>query len=451
VKNRTLFLWRILTLLCCLHPLSAADRTIVLGREDRWEDFAQRENLALVPGRWGTLDLALRDDGQPVSAQTDLVLRLDCSPVRDEAGRYAVEAEGSLPTDRHFVRGGGSAAFTGERGPLRLLPGRGSLFAPGTWMGDFSIEFWLNPALLGDGEEIRTWSGARGREGKPTTQGMRCTVRGRRLRWSFDDLFIAPSGEPLSVSLEGITPLVPRDWHHHLLRYDSGSGLLEYLVDGIPEAVTYTTDTGRQSGALRLPFAGDAHRGRLDIGSTFTGFIDELVMLRALQEPCTARYGGQAGSAVSRPFDLGYTGTRLKRSDAVLLTPADSGVFLYYRIYDRPGDEQSAQWRQFLPGQRLQDAHGRFLQLMVELYPDGARSSSPELSELRIVYEQDLPPAPPAALTAVAESGAVKLYWSPVNEADVRGYLVYYGDGPGNYHGTDSAQGASPIDVGRSS
>jgi len=30
----------------------------------------------------------------------------------------------------------------------------------------------------------------------------------------------------------------------------------------------------------------------------------------------------------------------------------------------------------------------------------------------------------------------------------VRGYLVYYGTSPGNYHGTGAGRGPSPIDAG---
>jgi hypothetical protein len=86
---------------------------------------------------------------------------------------------------------------------------------------------------------------------------------------------------------------------------------------------------------------------------------------------------------------------------------------------------------------------------MAELYPDGSRRQTPEVSELRIVYEQDLPPAPPTGFYSEAGDGQVDLYWSSVNEEDVAGYLVYYGSKPGSYHGRDSDLGPSPIDVGR--
>jgi tetratricopeptide (TPR) repeat protein len=86
---------------------------------------------------------------------------------------------------------------------------------------------------------------------------------------------------------------------------------------------------------------------------------------------------------------------------------------------------------------------------MVELYPDGSRRHTPEVSELRLVYEQDLPPAPPTGVYAEAGDGQVRLYWNTVNEDDLGGYFVYYGTEPGSYHGRDSALGPSPIDVGR--
>jgi hypothetical protein len=265
--------------------------------------------------------------------------------------------------------------------------------------------------------------------------------------------------------------LVPRDWHHHLLRYDSRLGLLEYLVDGIPEGIIYTTDTGLERGAVLLPFIGDAGPGQVRVGSDLTGFVDELRISRAfVQEPNLDRYSSNVGIFVSRTFDLGFTGTRLKRIDGVYRTPGDSAVYFYYRMTDRAdADTSEIPWTQFEAGQPLggapglgasqrrtaglgappADNRGRYLQVMVELYPDGSRRQSPEVSELRLVYEQDLPPAPPTGLYAEAGNGQVSLYWSTVNEEDVAGYLVYYGTEPGSYHGRDSDLGPSPIDVGR--
>jgi hypothetical protein len=275
-------------------------------------------------------------------------------------------------------------------------------------------------------------------------------VQDRRLDWVFDNFFTGPTGQAGSIHFRGVTALVPRDWHHHLLRYDSRIGLLEYLVDGIPEAILYTTDSRREQGMILLPFAGDAGPGQVRIGERFTGFVDELRISRAFVEtPSLKRYTNQIGVYQSRTFDLGYTGTELKRIDSVYRIPGDSTVYFYYRMTDRAdADTSTVPWIQFQAGQPLEDSRGRYLQVMVELYPDGARRRSPEVSELRLVYEQDLPPVPPTGLYAVAGNGKVRLYWNRVNEDDIGGYFIYYGSEPGSYRGSDSDLGASPIDAG---
>jgi hypothetical protein len=244
--------------------------------------------------------------------------------------------------------------------------------------------------------------------------------------------------------------LFDREWKGVASCYDSSCGLLEYLVDGIPEAVLYTTVTAGEGGDLLLPLTGDARSGELEIGRGFVGLLDELRISRGFVErPVLARYSGRTGVAVSPPYDLGFTGTRLKRIEAVYDSPSDSGVYFFYRLSDGWDlEERGEEWRPFKPGQELRDARGRYLQVMVELLPDGRRAETPRVSELRVVYEQDLPPPPPTGLYAAAEDGAVHLYWNAVNEQDVRGYLVYYGEAPGHYHGTDSELGASPLDVG---
>jgi hypothetical protein len=345
--------------------------------------------------------------------------------------------------------GSASAGFTGERQGLELAPQAGALFARGTRWGDFTIEFWLHPALLSDGEEVLGWIGSRFRDGHSTAQELRCLVRKRRLAWEFSNFFSGPQDTaPGNFHLEGLTPLLPRVWHHHLLRYDSSSGLLEYLVDGVPEGVTYARDPVQ--GEPLVPHSGEADSAPLILGRGFIGFLDELRISRSfIQDPVLSRYSGASGSAESRPLDLGYTGTRVKRIEALYRTQADSGVFFYYRVADRlQAEDLEGNWRQLRPGEALGEARGRFVQLRVELFPDGRRSVSPRLSELRVVYEQALPPAPPSSLAVVAGNGQVRLVWSPVREEGVRGYLVYYGYEPGNYHGAEGGRGPSPIDVG---
>jgi hypothetical protein len=451
VKKRTLvaaILGGSLCLFC--RPAGTLDRQIVLGREDGWRDVEVAENLTLLSGRWGTLDYVLQDAEYEPTASTDLLIHFNALPSADLTGYYETFRGDLLLSEKVAVLGRASGGFSSGKAGLTLQPLPGALFRQGTWLQDFSIEFWLNPALLQDGEQIFCWKGARWNAQSVLPQEVLCVVQDRRVEWIFDNFFTTPAAGRSEFSFRGITALVPRDWHHHLLRYDSRIGLLEYLVDGVPEAILYTTDSGRETGTILLPFAGDAGPGTITIGGDFTGLIDELRISRTwVGMPSLTRYNGRTGSFQTRTFDLGYTGTRLKRIDAVIRTPGDSAVYLFYRMTDRAdADLSGVSWTQVEPGQPLSDSRGRFLQVMAELFPDGTLRHSPEVSELRFLYEQDLPPAPPTGLHGIPGNGRVRLNWSTVNEEDVAGYLVYYGNAPGIYRGSGSDQGSSPIDVG---
>ena len=124
---------------------------------------------------------------------------------------------------------------------------------------------------------------------------------------------------------------------------------------------------------------------------------------------------------------------------------------IYYRISNKffiPGGE-SPRWNQILPGELLPpEVKGRYLQIMAELFPDGTGTVSPVLSGMKISYEKNLPPFPPAYVFAKAGNGKVIMNWQPVTDPDIAGYMVYYGNKPGLYFGTDSTTGNSPIDAG---
>jgi hypothetical protein len=463
-----------------IQTLAALEQQIVLGREEGWRDFPSVRNLVLRTGMWGTLDFFLQgQEYQPVPGQTDLLLHFDGKAAADQTGHYRLEPDRTLIATNVRQMGAASAGFTNDARGMKLDPGPEALFARGTRWGDFTIEFWLRPELTSDGEELLTWIGSRWQQGKIAPQELRCALRSRRLVWEFVDFFVAeeagapstnapPSVRPRAstqssntaysgtastppsvIRLEGLSRLQPRTWRHHLLHFDSRSGLLEYLLDGVPEAVTYTLDSSA-GGSPLIPYTGGADTAPVYLGRGYTGFMDELRISRAFVEaPVLTRFDGRSGVATSSPLDLGYTGTRLKRIEAVYRTESDSGIFFFYRLADRlTGEELSGDWVQFKPGESLTDARGRWVQLRVELFPDGRGEASPQLSELRVVYEQNLPPAAPAGVQAVAGNSQVRLRWNVVREENLRGYLVYYGPSPGNYHGTGADRGPSPVEVG---
>ncbi len=440
----------ILLILLLAAEASARERIVFLGREDNWADMVYQLGLRLRSGYRGELDLSLRDGEYEPEPETDLLLHFNRAPFIDAAGLYRVV--GAEQRVSPLARlGQGAARFDARDQGLLLEASREAMFAAGQSWDDFSIEFWLYPAALDDGESILDWEGSRRTEEDRLEQRFRVEVHRRRLRWELTNVFFRPDHEPHRIVLEGDRSLIPRSWSHHLLRFEAGTGLIEYLVDGVPRDLRHVTDTGREGGDIYLPYLGQASKSQLRLGVGYSGLIDQLRFSRRyVTDPMLDRTDEVPAVGITRAFDLGHPLSQPTRIDARFQTPGETDVFFFYRLSDDPHFENlHTGWRRFEPGDALPDrAQGRFLQLRVELYPDGRRRESPSVSWLAIRYEQASPPAAPARLWAEPGDGTVRLRWDEVVDPDVDGYYVYYGTRPGQYFGTGAVQGRSPVDVG---
>ncbi len=449
-------------LLLATGPVSGMEKTIELGKDKLWSNLLTLDGVEPVPGRWGFNDIALSSGAYEPDSATDLLLHFDAPAQTDATKNYRLAGTAPLLSDAESALGAASAAFTGARQGVSLQPAANAMFSAGAVWDDFTIEFWLSPASLSDGESILSWSGsARQGTGSSATlasQSLRCSIRDMKLVWDFQNLFALPAENGvthfLPLTLSGTRQILPRVWHHHLLRFDSRTGLLEYMLDGVPEAILHATDSGSETGSIAVPTVGTAYAGPLTVGQGYTGFLDELrISRRFVQDAVSTRFLGRTGSVTSRIIDLGYSDTRIARIEAVTSTPADANVEFFYQIANTWGGKRllktDTDWVPFVPGTDFMDTvKARYVQIMVELYPDGTRTQSPRLSDVRIVYEPNLPPSPPAGLVATPGNGKVTLSWRKVNDLNVKGYLVYYGDAPHTYLGTGATPGDSPVDVG---
>jgi hypothetical protein len=430
------------------------EETLVLGREQKvsWLDIVRTEGLSKVSGKWDSEELVLQDAEYRPDSSTDLLVHFNVHPYQDETDHFEVIQESAITSSKIRVLGRGAAVFQAFRNPLSLIPTEDSVFHSG-WQ-DFSLEFWLYAANMSDREEVLSWNSFQHQtypvdpRQETLPQTLRCRIYNRRLHWEFVNFFV--SENQTDFRLTGATALLPRRWYHHILRFDSTTGMLEYLVNGVPEGVIYITDTGEDGGSVYMPST--TRHGRFLVGQSLTGIIDELRITRSfVDSPNLSRYGDRSGIGISRVFDLEYTGSTLKSIEADYDTPSDTEVYFYYRIANTLKDYQSieAPWRQFDPQSPLPEAaSGRFLQLRVELLADGKLEQTPRISQIVVRYEPDLPPLPPSQVIATAGNAEVTIDWQEVVEKDVKGYLIYYGRSPGIYTATDSAEGDSPIDVG---
>jgi hypothetical protein len=383
-----------------------------------------------------------------VERDTDLLLSFEPQTDGDRAGNYAVQRSGERAGQRARV-GEGAAAFSATGGGMVLEPRPGTLLAPGSSPGDFSVEFWLLPVSANNGEVVLRWEGILGDVVSGRPQSIRVAIHNRRLVWTFENVFQTPEGQRFTATLSGRDLLVPRHWQHHLLRYRADIGLIEYLVDGRVQDVTHTTSSGGEEGDVFVPLIGSRSPRRVEIGSAFSGLMDELrITRRFVTDPNLTPETPDPGHVVFGPIDLGQAGSLLSSVSGSVHVPGRSDVRLYYRIADSDlmGD---GQWVHFERAEKiLPPASGRYVWLRAELYPGEPGDPSPQVRRLEIAYEPNDPPPPPRGVTATPGDGRVTLSWNPVRGDTVQGYRVYYGTRSGEYLGTAASQGSSPIDVG---
>lgn len=186
------------------------EQSIRIGREDNWNNIntAFSQNITLQKGRHGYPDVVLREGEYRPDEKTDMLFHFNADGIRDEAANYRVDGSAGAVTSKMRQYGSGSAVFQREQ-VIYLSPQAGALFSPGSSWFDFSIEFWLYPANLEEGETLFFWQGSDQRSSKVVTQQVICSVRNRRLQWEFINFFIPPDGSEYELTVSGKTQLVP--------------------------------------------------------------------------------------------------------------------------------------------------------------------------------------------------------------------------------------------------
>ena len=452
--------------------LYALEETIILGREMGWGALHHHNTRLLERGFQGYSDIMLLDAAYSWDKHTDLLLHFDSTPLSPSLVRkksdgpgevlwteqqyYTLQPEKIIPDPGKKVFGSGSAMFDrSSRSLLKLVPRQGSLFYPGTDWRDFTIEFWLYPAETESSQKILDWKGVSlpGEWGEtPRSQSISCELSRTRLTWRFESVFRPHDASSFRLELEGKRELMPRQWHHHMLRFDSRTGLVEYLIDGTVEDIAYANHQNRETGTVFLPYLGSAGNRQLSIGEDLSAYLDEFRISSTFRDSAPpARFQDRDGTVLINPVDMQFAASRLVSIESSHETPNDSDIFFFYQLGDSPfyTTADDSNWKAFTPGDIFSpDTRGRYLHLMAAMYPDGKEQQSPVLSDITITYEPDLPPPPPSGLQASPRDGAVLLSWTAVPDPDLEGYRIYYGTAPGRYFGQDSAAGPSPIDVG---
>ena len=438
---------------------SAVERvSIKVGGEGGWDTLESATALQETEGRLSlpALGIAPRA-GSGAQAATDLYLSFDEADFADLAGNYNVESSPSFFADRKLARQGeGAAIFNTSGSGLIARGGNGTLFAQGGHLPSFTISFWLYPSSTKTGSVLFSWRSSIVPESgqNPIYQSILARFDHNRLVWDFSKLWFDPSGKPLSAKLEPDRVTIPKKWSLHQVSYEETTGYLEYRINGRTEAFLYV---GRdaQSGRSAVARGFIGAQADIEIAPKYSGLMDEFKIDRAAMPQVNVEglreiagfYPAAGGKFVTKPIDTGAGISRLVSADISVIEPEGTESEFYVRAGDNCYEwtEDAPQWVPLVNGKPAEEVSGQYIQVAGGLYPDGTRSKTPLLTWISLNIEKENAPWPPLKVRGEAGSGSVKISWNPPADSGVRGYLVYYGEGQGEY----LSQG-SPIDAGSS-
>ncbi len=442
-----LLLWMLLFSVFFGNMTVFSAETVEFGENAAWLDILSAEGVVSAADS-GRIVLRLADIQSRMDSNTQLALSFDSGLVQEDSAHFSVKAAGAEITDYRSARGSGAGLFSGS--PIVLQNNYADFFRPDTLQQGFTLSFHLYPAALRLGEEIFSWTGMDDSGEKNIVQNFSVVVEDRRLVVYCDNIFQDGSGEYHSARLSAYSGLLPRRWSHHFIRYDSALGLLEYYVDGILSASVYVTADGLDDGSGFPVRIGNLSGREVVIGDGFSGLLDDVLFSsRPEQLPAMRRIQPQPGSVVFAPYAFQDARVRIEAIDADFLLPGETAQRGFFRIGNRlnPDGNVAAEWKvlsDLHPGQE----RGRYLQLRFELLPDGNGENAPALAAVRIEYENLPPLISPGNVRLEAVENGLRLSWDSVYDPTVGGYRVYYGCAPGEYFGSDSTAGASPVDAG---
>lgn len=356
--------------------------------------------------------------------------------------------EGRLNLSKMGRRLGQKAAAFAGNNALVFAPGTSTLFF-GSESTEFTIDFWLLPSRLGDGEIVMSYEATMiGKGEQRIRQSIVCYIEGDRLIWRFENIFFTYDEQPVSVEIQG-EMMLKNQWMRHGVRYNAEKNMLEVLDGNVVTDVRYVNNQNKQSSeAITALFFRGTQR-RLKIGEFF-GYLDGFSITPRFVQDLSDAYYMAHGAYVSAAIDL--FGNRPNRIDLQSVTENDSELRVFFRSGSNATilEQSNTPWIPYTLGSDLRyHKFDRFLQVRVDFFAGASAQSSPILNNVIINYDRLPPPPRPGSLTFTREGSGVRVSWQPLMLANVSGYKLYFGENSGDYYGV-IGELSSPLEVGLS-
>ena len=434
--------------LLCINS-AAEQKTVTLGGKSGWTNYSIKSGISDGTGKFGFPAIQLAGKKTDLTDETLMYLSFENGTLAEKTGRYEI-IENHLISSSQNARNKFSGLSRGIEKGIVLKEKKSSYASSSTLGGSFMIEFWISPSLAENGEKLFDWRTSRNKEDYSEFQRVSAVFVNNRLEWTFKNIF--PDFPFEQITVKGFNAVIPGEWSRHTILFNEENGCLEYCVNGMTEDIAYITDTGHEGGMVCLPVIGGSTT--VEICPFYTGKIDDIVTVRSLPKNSGKKlfmsgnepYDLKGGRYVSAPV-LTSPGSELNCLNAITSVPAETSVKFFVRsgenqfewTYDYP------EWKEVLPGEKIEGVKGLYFQVAAELLPDGQGIKSPSVTQIDLTYTVLPPPLPPFYVAAEEGDEQVTLTWSHSVDDNIAGYYIYYGNRPGEYLGSIALEGDSPV------
>ncbi len=425
---------KILTLITILYLFSLnlySQSTLSVGNGSGFIDF-RLNNLEISKGERDKDQLEIKQNEYEPNQETDLLVHFNDKSFSDSANNYVVNQHYANVSDIEKKVGNASAYFFKDRGITFSSNGE-SMFSPGRILGDFTIEFWIYPSKISEHSTVFSWKGVNKVDERFIAQKIKCNFEGRQVVWNFENFFTPDDFSEYTLKLTGKSKLIPNKWSHHLIRYNSHTGLLEYLLNGIPEDIKFSTLSKNEESTIFSPYIGSFSKSEIFIGEDFRGFVDELRISESfIEQPELSKYK-KSGSFESPVIDINGEEIILENITFLDAQQVETTIIYDYRISSIPflGDNDIIEWSSI--DSITPSTTGRYLQIRGDFFSNGNKTVSPSLQNINILWDKIPKPPAPILITATPEKNSIKLQWAPVKHYQIDGYYIYFGSESNKY------------------
>jgi hypothetical protein len=169
----------------CAGPLFAKE--VVLGGKAGWPEFQSSQNVTTGKGRYGYECIQLETNSFVSDRDTDLLIDFEEPRNIISDGDYKILRNNLASTNQ--TKNEKLAGLSRNMGGLSVMGNPGTFFGSEGLLGSFSIEFWLCPSLVENGEVLFNWESSKNVDGTLFYQQLLGVFDRGHFSWFFSNFF----------------------------------------------------------------------------------------------------------------------------------------------------------------------------------------------------------------------------------------------------------------------